>query len=75
MLVDFKWRIFPDTIYFWMDLLMSSWDKWQKLKFVPEDRILFKQHDDVEEKLHLDSYARQFSGFSLSKPNRFRCVV
>lgn len=71
-----KWRINPDTLYFWLDHLMKAWDSWieQRLPSVEQCQFFrrpsFRKHAPI-----LDPITHPFAGFPLHQPNRYRRVT
>ena len=72
-----KWRIYPDTPYFWLDLCIKLWDNFAIQTLPLEDRRLFKIKEGTEEHEQplLSQQKYRFPGFLLSEPNRFRRVI
>jgi hypothetical protein len=40
-----KFRLLPDTLFFWVDLVMKSWDDFSVAFLQPVDHRLFKRPD------------------------------
>ena len=42
---ELGFRLLPDTLFFWADLLMDSWDEYSVQQLYPRDHRLFKRAD------------------------------